>query len=106
EFTAASLAHRVRQFAVVIGKEQKWRAAGGLFAHEQQGDLRREKLKGDRGLQGSRLDERGQTLAECTVADLIVILQEQHVGGCRKLRGGAAARRTLVLRILALECPA
>jgi hypothetical protein len=48
-----------------------------LLAHENQRDLRREKLQRNGRLQRFCIGQRRQPLAECAVADLIVILQKE-----------------------------
>jgi hypothetical protein len=65
--------------------------------HEQQRDLRIEQLQRDRRFERPRRDARGGR-SPGTVADLIVVLQEQHESGRRQV--GARRPRASPLRCL------
>src|SRR5205085_11631660 len=72
ELAAPSLAHRLGQFAMVIGEELKRCWAGVFLAHEDQRNLGRQELQGDGGLQGLGVCERSQSLAQRAIANLVV----------------------------------
>ena len=61
-------------------------------------DLRAEKLQRDGGLERLRVGERRQPFAERAIADLVVILQEQHKGGGRQIGAWRAARLAAAMR--------
>ena len=92
ELAPPPFAHRLGQLAVMVGEEQEGRAAAALLAHEDQRDLRAEELQGDRGLERRGIDALDQPVAERPVADLVVVLQEQHERGGRQVGAGRAAR--------------
>ncbi len=95
----SAFAHRFGKLRSMIGKEQEGRSAGGLFAHEEQRHLWAQDLQCYGGFQRGWFHQRGQALAECAVADLVVILQEQHEGGWRQVRAGHAAGLAGILRL-------
>jgi hypothetical protein len=103
EFLAPSGGDQRGQFVVVVGEEQEGRGGAPFLPHEDQRDLRAQQQQRGGRRQRLRVRQRRQPFAEGAVADLVVVLQEQHEGGGRQVGGRLAARRAEVLRDLALE---
>src|SRR5690242_6695330 len=103
ELAPAAFADSIGQRAMMIGEELEGRAAEALLAHEQQGNVRAEKLQCRRRAQSRGMGERRQAVAERAIADLIVVLQEKNEGGRRQVGTRRSARLSLAIgRSLAL----
>ena len=103
ELATPPFAHGLRELAVMVGEVEEGRAAGALLAHEDQRDLRAQQLQGDGRLQRLGIGVVHQTVAERAVADLVVVLQEEHEGGGREVIARRAARLAVAIgRALAL----
>ncbi len=76
---------------MVAGEKQERFARGPFIAHEHQRNHRREQQQRSRGPERIGGTELWQTLAERPVADLVVVLQEQHKGGRCKVAAGLAS---------------
>lgn len=98
EFAAAAFAHRCGERAAMIGEELERLRRAAFLAHEQQRNLRRKQRERARRAQRVVVHERAQPLAECAVADLIVVLQERDERARRQVRARFAARCAAVQR--------
>src|SRR5579859_2677776 len=74
ELAAPPLAHGPRQLRIVTGENQERRRTGLILAHEYQWDLRTQQLQSDGRLERLGARQRGETLAEGAITDLVVIL--------------------------------
>src|SRR6185312_8487748 len=102
EFAAASLAHGVAEIAGEIAEEQERHGRTDFLSHEEQRRRWREKLDRDRRYQRLARHQRDQPLAESSIADLVVVLQEVDESQRRQMRARLAARRIPERRMLAL----
>ncbi|CAJ5431243.1 Uncharacterised protein [Burkholderia pseudomallei] len=82
----------------MIGEELERLRRAAFLAHEQQRNLRRKQRERARRAQRVVVHERAQPLAECAVADLIVVLQERDERARRQVRARFAARCAAVQR--------
>ena len=90
---AAPRAPRRRARVAVVGEEQERRAARPYSSPmNSSGICGDSNSSGGRGRQRRRSRERRQPLAERAVADLVMVLQEQHESGRRQIARSAAAR--------------
>src|SRR5262245_19339723 len=91
ELATPAFAHRLSQFLVVIGEEEKGRRACGFLPHEEKRYLRTQQLQSDGGLKRQGLGERRQTFTQSAIADLIVVLEKQHERRRRQIDTRATA---------------
>ena len=80
ELVAPPLAHLLGELAVKVGEILERSRLAPFLAHEQKRRLRTEQQNGGQRLDGVRLGQGRQALAEGTVAGLIVILQKVDEG--------------------------
>ena len=102
EFAAPAFAHGVSQLIMKVGEKQERPAAAIVIAHEQQRDHRCQQQQASGRPQGRRRAQAGQAFAQGAVADLVVVLQEQHKGTGRQVPAGFTAWRAMAVG-LALE---
>lgn len=102
ELAAPAFAHGVGQLVMEVGEEQERPAAAIVVAHEQQRNHRRQQQQPGGRPQRLRWAQTGQALAQGAVADLVMVLQEQHESAGWQVRAGLAAGRAMAVG-LALE---
>src|SRR5579872_5015018 len=74
KFFAATAAHRIREVRTKIAKEQKWPFRPPFLPHENHRYLRKQKIHRNDCADRLRRGELRQTLTECAVTNLIVVL--------------------------------
>src|ERR1700757_4003745 len=102
ELASSSVCDRSGQVSVEISEEKEWGGSAKLFAHEYQWRRRREEQYLHGCLQGARIGELGDSFAESTISDLIVVLHERNEGRRRQVAAGFAAVFAVILRVVTL----
>src|SRR5262249_32963981 len=105
ELMAAAFAHGLLERGIaIVGKKLEGIAFVVLLSHEDQGRMRREQQQRGGEHAGAAGNQAGEALALCAIADLVVVLQADHVRG-RGNPGAQSAARTPFpeLERLALE---
>src|SRR5579872_6400022 len=92
EHLSPTFGDRLREIALEIAEEQERRRRAELLAHEQHWHLRGEKDAGHEGAQPLVIGEGHETLAERTIAHLVVVLRERYENVGRQVAASLAAR--------------
>ncbi len=103
KFPATAGAHGGAQLPGKIAEEQKGLGRGPFLAHEQHRYLRQQQIEGRNGTQRGGCRNLREPIAECPVADPVVILDEGDEGQRRQRRARLPARPSAIGHELALK---
>ena len=102
-FLLASLAHLRRQLGLEVAEIREGLGCVPFLSHEQHRRRRRQKQHGHSGAQGiCVLDGVPNAITKHAIADLIVVLKENHEGRGRQMSAALTAWRFLVFGVFAL----
>src|SRR6185436_17116050 len=97
ELLSPAVPHRVGKLALIVGEIEKRIANSLLLAHEQQRDLRRKQQQSHADLEHVGIGDGGEPLAQCAIADLVMILQAEDEAERRETTTRTAAPRAVAI---------
>src|SRR6267154_5064937 len=97
EFPAPAVAYGLREVALEVAEEREWCFRAPFLAHEQHRDRRRRQGNRQRCFDSARPHIAFEPVAERTIADLIVVLQEVDEGGGSELAARLAAQSSAAM---------